>query len=146
FAGIIIDTAIPYLSVGARIAELGPISGVLQTRNQLGLLALIGAITFATELRTRSVRPAIGVLSLIGAGVCVVLTRSPIIIAAAGIVALGAAVLFGVRRVRPERRRAWQFTILGATVALVAGAWLIRGALVALFNAEGALTYRLHLW
>ncbi|WP_167051060.1 O-antigen ligase family protein [Salinibacterium sp. ZJ77] len=146
FAGIIIDTAIPYLGIQARIAELGPISGLLQNRNQLGMLALIGAVTFATELRTRSVRPLTGVLSLVGASACLLLTRSPIIILAAVVVGFAAAVLYGVRHVSPERRQAWQFAILGIAVALIVGAWTIRGSLVALFNAEGALTYRLQLW
>ncbi|TXK16267.1 O-antigen ligase family protein [Homoserinibacter sp. GY 40078] len=146
FAGILIDTAIPFLNVQARIAELGPISGVMQTRNQLGLLALVGAVSFATELRTRSVRPIVGVLSLVGAGLAIVLTQSPIIIATAGIVAVAAAVLYGIRRVRPDRRHAAQFTILAAAVVLVGIAWLIRGPLVRVFNAEGALDYRLALW
>src|SRR5690606_6059353 len=57
FSGILIDAPIPFLSVQGNIAALGPISGVLQTRNQLGLLALVGAVSFATELRTRSARP-----------------------------------------------------------------------------------------
>ncbi len=146
FSGILIDSPIPFLNVQARIAELGPISGVLQTRNQLGLLGLIGAVSFATELRTRSVRPLVGVLSLIGAALCIVLTQSPIIIATAGLVAVAAAVLYGIRRVRADRRQAWQFVILGAAVALIVVAWLFRGALVNLFNAEGALNYRLNLW
>src|SRR5690606_28204978 len=104
FSGILIDAPIPFLGIQGRIAELGPISGVLQTRNQLGLLGLIGAVSFATELHTRSVRPLVGVLSLIGAAAVVLLTRSPIIIGTAGLVAVAAAVLYGVRRVRPERR------------------------------------------
>ncbi len=146
FSGILIDSPIPFLNVQGRIAELGPISGVLQTRNQLGLLALVAAVSFATELRTRSVRPLVGVLSLIGAGLCVVLTQSPIIIGTAGLAALGAAVLYGVRRVRPEHRQAWQFVILGVAVAGILTAWFFRGALVRVFNAQGALDYRLHLW
>ena len=36
--------------------------------------------------------------------------------------------------------------ILGAAVAVAIAAWLLRGRLVALFNAEGTLDYRLHLW
>lgn len=146
FSGILIDTAIPFLNVQGRIAELGPISGLLQTRNQLGLLALVGAVSFATELRTRSVRPLVGVLSLVGAGLCIVLTQSPIIIGTAGVVAIAAAVLYGIRRVRPDHRQAWQFVILGGAVALIVLAWLFRSALVTVFNAQGALDYRLHLW
>ncbi len=145
-SGILIDAPIPFLNVQGKLAELGPISGVLQTRNQLGLLGLIGAITFATELRTRSVRRLTGVLSLIGAGLCIVLTQSAIIIGTAGVVAVAAAVLYGVRRVRSERRQTWQFAILGGAVAVIVAGWLLRGPLVAVFNAQGALDYRLRLW
>lgn len=146
FSGILIDAPIPFLAVNAKIAELGPISGVLNTRNQLGLLALVGAVSFATELRTRSVRPLTGVLSLVGAGLCIGLTRSPIIIGTAVVVLIAAAALYGIRRVRPDRRQLVQFAVLGATVALIVVAWVFRSALVTLFNAEGALTYRLNLW
>ncbi len=146
FSGVLIDAPIPFFNVQARIAELGPISGVLQTRNQLGLLALVAAVSFATELRTRSVRPLVGVLSLVGAGLCIVLTQSPIIVGTAGVVAVAAAVLYGIRRVRPDRRQGWQFAILGVAVALVVLSWSFRGALVRLFNAQGVLDYRLHLW
>lgn len=146
FSGILIDAPIPFLSIQGRIAELGPISGVLHTRNQLGLLALVGAVSFATELRTRSVRPLVGVLSLIGAGLCIALTRSPVVIGTAVVVLAAAAVLYGIRRVRPDRRQAWQFGILGGAVALIVVGWLARGPIVHAFNAEGALTYRLNLW
>jgi len=146
FSGILIDTAIPFLNVQGRIADLGPISGLLETRNQLGLLALVGAVSFATELRTRSVRPLVGVLSLTGAALCIALTQSPIIIAAAGITAVAAAVLYGIRRVPAEQRQLWQFVILGVTVVLIVLAWIARSSLVSLFNAQGALNYRLVLW
>lgn len=146
FSGILIDAPIPFLNVQGHLAELGPISGVLQTRNQLGLMALVGAVSFATELRTRSVRPLVAVLSLIGAGLCIVLTRSAIIMGIAGVVAIAAAVLYGIRRVRPDRRQTWQFVILGAAVVGIALAWVFRGPIVSAFNAEGALDYRLHLW
>jgi O-antigen ligase len=146
FSGVLIDAPIAFLGVQGRIAELGPISGVLQTRNQLGLIALVGAVSFATELRTRSVRPLVGVLSLVGAAVAIVLTQSPIILGTAGVVAVAAAVLYGIRRVRPERRQTWQFVILGVAVVLIVLAWVFRSFLVTVFNAQGALDYRLHLW
>jgi O-antigen ligase len=146
FSGILIDAPIPFLNVQANLAELGPISGILQTRNQLGLIALVAAVSFATELRTRSVRPLVGVLSLLGAAACIGLTRSAIIIGAAGVIAAAAAVLYGIRRVRPDRRQTWQFVILGVAVALIVVAWVFRSPIVKAFNAEGALDYRLHLW
>jgi O-antigen ligase len=146
FSGILIDAPIAFLGVQGRIAELGPISGVMQTRNQLGLIAIVAAVSFATELRTRSVRPLVGVLSLTGAGITIVLTQSPIIIGTSVVVAVAAAVLYGIRRVKPVHRQAWQFVILGAAVVLIVLAWIFRSFLVTVFNAQGALDYRLHLW
>lgn len=146
FSGILIDAAIPFLGVQGQIADLGPISGVLQTRNQLGLVALVGAVSFATELRTRSVRPLTGVLSLIGAALCILLTQSAIVIGTAVMVLLAAAVLFGIRRVPADRRQTWQFAVLGGAVALIVAGWLARSPIVHAFNAEGALNYRLNLW
>ena len=146
FSGLLIDSPIPLLNVGGLIGELGPISGLAGTRDQLGLFAVVGAISFATELRTRSVRPLTGTVSLVIAAACIGLTRSPIIIVTAVVVAAAAAVIFGIRRVRPEHRQVWQFVILGVAVAVAIGTWLIRGPLITILNAEGALDYRLHLW
>jgi hypothetical protein len=145
-SGLIIDIPIPYLNVGGRLAELGPISGILQTRNQLGIVAIIGAISFATELRTRSVNRLTGIISLTMAGLCIVLTRSPVIVITAGVVFVAAAVLYGVRRVRPERRQGWQFVVLGVVVLGLAVAWFTRGWLISMTNSGGQLDYRLRVW
>jgi O-antigen ligase len=146
FSGLLIDSPIPLLNIRGLLAEFGPISGLAQTRDQLGLFAIVGAISFATELRTKSVRPLTGVVSLTIAAACIGLTRSPIIIATSVVVALAAGVIYGIRRVKPEHRQAWQFVILGVAIALTITAWLFRGRLVALFNASGTLDFRLHLW
>lgn len=146
FAGLVIDMPIPYLNVTARIAELGPISGILQTRNQLGTIAIIAAIGFATEWRTQSVTRTTSILSMAGAGACILLTRSPVIITTAGLVVVAAGVLYLVRRVRPERRQPWQFAILGLTTIGVVLAWVFRDTLIAVTNSGGQLDYRLGVW
>lgn len=146
FSGILIDTPIPFLGIQARIAELGPISGLAATRNQLGLLAVIAAITFVIELRTRSIARLTGVLSIVLAAITIALTRSPVVFLTAAVVGVAAAVIYGVRRVRPDRRQYWQFVILAASIIAVIVGWLLRSRLVALFNAGGELDYRLALW
>lgn len=146
FAGLVIDTAIPYLSVGGHLAELGPISGILQTRNQLGVAAIIGAVSFATELRTRSINRLTGIVSLTMAGLCILLTRSPVVILTAGVVFLAAAVLYAVRRVRPERRQRWQFVLLAVAVVGLVAAWFARASVISVTNASGQLDYRLRVW
>jgi O-antigen ligase len=146
FAGVILDAPIPSLGIGGRIAELGPVSGLAPNANQFGWLAVVGVVTFAIEMRTRSVPRALGVLSLVVAAASLLLTRSPIVALTTVIVGIAGALLSGIRRVRPEHRRYWQITVLGLTIVAVAVGWVFRGRLVALFNASGQLDYRLALW
>jgi O-antigen ligase len=146
FSGILIDAPIPLLSVQGQLASGGPISGIVATRNQLGLLAIVGAISFFTEHRTRSVPRLVSVGSLMLAGLCIVFTQSPVVLGTALMVGLAAAVLYGLRRVPAERRQLWQLIVLGLAVAGAVVAWLARSVIVEALNASGALTYRLELW
>lgn len=146
FSGLLIDAPIPLLSVQGQLAAGGPISGIVASRNQLGLLAIVGAISFAAEHRTRSVPRLTSIGSLILAGLSIVFTQSPVVLGTAVVVGVAAAVLYGLRRVPAERRQVWQLTVLGLAVLAAIGAWLQRTLIVETFNATGALTYRLELW
>ncbi|HWH25493.1 MAG TPA: O-antigen ligase family protein [Pseudolysinimonas sp.] len=146
FSGILIDAPIEFLGIGGHLASGGPISGLLATRNQLGLVAIIAAVSFATEFRTRSVPRLVSVLSLVLAGLSILFTLSSIIFAAALMVGIAAGALYGLRRVRPERRQLWQLIVLGLAVAGIIAAWAVRSTLIQLFNADGVLGYRLELW
>ena len=64
-SGLLIDTPIPFLGVEGRLAELGPIQGIMGSRNQLGLVALLALITFGVEFVTRSVSRRTAVASLV---------------------------------------------------------------------------------
>jgi hypothetical protein len=146
FSGILIDAPIPLLAVQGQLAVGGPISGIVATRDQLGLLAIIGAVSFATEHRTRSVPRLVSVISLVLAALAIVFTQSPVVIGTAVMVGLAALVLYGLRRVPAERRQLWQLIVLGLAVIGAIAAWLVRSTIVDFFNAGGALTYRLELW
>jgi O-antigen ligase len=146
FSGILIDRPLPFLGVHGNLGTLGPISGIEPSRDQLGLVAIIGAISFVTEHRTRSVPRLTSVASLVLAGLCIVFTQSPVIAFAVVMVGVAAAVIYAVRRVRPERRRAWQFVILGLATVGFGLLGVFRGPIVRLFNASGDLNYRLDLW
>jgi O-antigen ligase len=146
FSGILIDTPIPLLAVQGRLDLGGPISGIASTRNQLGLLAIVGAISFATERRTRSVPRFVSVASLVLAALCILFTQSPVVLGVALMVGLAAGVLYLLRRVQAERRQLWQLAVLGFAVIGAIATWLVRSAVVETFNATGALTYRLELW
>jgi hypothetical protein len=146
FSGILIDMPLPFLGVHGNLGTLGPISGIEPSRDQLGLVAIIGAISFATEHRTRSVPRLTSVLSLVLAGLCIVLTQSPVIAFGTVVVGIAALVIYLVRRVRAERRQVWQFVILGLAVIGAAVLFVVRSPVIALFNASGALDYRVGLW
>lgn len=145
-AGVLIDSPIRFLSIDGNLDVLGPIQGLLGSRNQLGFLAVIAAITFGTEFRTKSVTRGVGIGSLVLAGVCILLSRSPIITGVAVVVAVAAAALYGLRRVPKERRTFWQLALLVAVAVGALVVWAARGRVVELLNAGGELNYRLVLW
>jgi O-antigen ligase len=146
FSGLLIDTPIPYFGLTGRLGNLGPIQGILDTRDQFGLVAVIAIITFATELRTKSVTRGMAVGSLIVGGICLLLSRAPLAIGAAIVVGAAAAALYGLRRASDRSQRFWQLGVLVVTVTVAILAWVFRRPIVGTFNASGALNYRLTLW
>lgn len=146
FSGLLIDAPIPLLAVQGQLAAGGPISGIAATRNQLGLFAIIGAISFVAEHRTRSVPRLTSIGSLILAGLCILFTQSPVVFGTAIMTAVAATALYGLRRVPAERRQLWQLIVLGLAVLGAIVVWVQRTFVVDTLNAGGALTYRLELW
>ena len=146
FSGLLIDAPIRFLGIQAHLAEGGPIQGLLGTRNQLGIVALIAAVTFGTELRTRSIRPDLAIGSLVLAAATMAFTRSPLI--GGVIVVLGGAIvaLYALRRVKPSRRTVAQLALLAAVAVAALVAWASRARIIELTNAGGELDFRLTLW
>lgn len=145
-SGIFFDAPIRALNIDGELAAGGPISGLMNTRNQLGLVAAIGAVTFAIEWRTRSVTRQVAIPSLALAVGTMVFTKSPVVAMVAVVLVVAGAVLFGIRRLPEERRQFAQYavlTLLGAGALL---AWLFRGPIIGLFNATGELQLRLVVW
>ncbi len=146
FAGVLIDSPIPFLEILGKLGELGPIQGFSGARNQLGIVAVLAIVTFGIELRTKSVIRGLAIGSLILAGIVLLLTRSPLAIGALVVTGVAAAALYGLRRADPERRRLLQLGILIAAVLFASVAWILRSTIVQLSNAGGELSYRLNVW
>ncbi len=145
-SGILIDTPIHFLGITGRLDELGPITGVLNTSDQLGLVSVIALITFGTEMRTRSVSRGLALGSLALGVVSLLLSRAPLAFGAMLVVAAAAAVLYGLRRAPDTSRGLWQLGVFGLVATVCALAWIFRSPIVTAFNAGGALTYRLGVW
>ncbi len=145
-AGLLIDSPIPFLGILGNLDQLGPIQGVMGSRNQFALVCLIALITFAIEFLTRSVGRGLGIGSLVLGGVCAALSRSPIVAAVLLVVAVAALALWLVRRSPAPRRTPLQIGLLVGGLVVAAIAWFARGPIIAFFSANSELEYRLDLW
>jgi O-antigen ligase len=146
FSGVLIDAPIEFLGISGHLAGLGPIQGISGSRNQLGILAVMALVTFATEHRTKSTSSLTSFSSLVAAGVVLALTNSQLAAGAALVVLVAAAALYGLRRVTAGRRRFWQFGLLAATVAVAIAAWVSRSVIIRWADASAELNYRLDVW
>ena len=145
-SGLLLDVPIRFLAITGDLNHFGPIQGILGSRNQLGIVAIIAIVTFATELRTRSVSRGLGAASLALAVLCLLLSQSPIAMAGTAIVAVATAALYGLRRVAPERQRFWQWGLVASSVVAIVLAWLFRSGIIQFMDATKELNYRLNLW
>lgn len=145
-SGIIFDAPLRALNIEGELAYGGPISGLMNTRNQLGLVAAIAIATFAIEWRTRSITRSVAIPSLLLATATLFFTQSPVVTMVAVVLFAAAGVLYGIRRLPPGRRQVAQYAVLGLLGVAAVLAWLLRGPIIALFNANGELVLRLTIW
>jgi hypothetical protein len=145
-SGFVFDAPLPALNIHAELASGGPISGLVSTRNQLGLLAAIALATFAIEWRTRSVTRTVALPSLALAVGTIVFTQSPVAAMVTVVLVLAAGALYGIRRLPAGRRQFAQYGVLAGLAVFAGLAWVFRAPIIALFNATGELEFRLDLW
>lgn len=146
FSGIIIDTPIDILGITGGIATGSPIAGIEGSRNLLGMVATLGAVSFVMEWRTRSVSRTTSALSGVLAGIAILLTRSPVTYGVAALVLIAFLVLSGLRRIAPPLRTVAQILALVIATVGLAVVWSFRAPLAAALNAGGELDFRLRLW
>ncbi len=146
FSGLLVDSPIHFLGIEGHLDQFGPAQGLMVTRNQFALIALLGIVTFASELRTKSVSRWVGIGSLALAGLALVLSRAPVMYGLFLVTAAAAAMLYVIRRVPDGRRTMWQLILLVGVLIALAVAWSVRTRLIQVFNVGGELDYRLDLW
>ncbi len=145
-AGVLLDGPIKFLGVAGNLDVLGPIEGVLGTRNQLGFVAVVGVVTFGIEVLTKSIARPLAIGSLVLAGLTIVLSQSPLALGTLLVLLAAAVALGGIRRAPAERRRVLQIVLFSLTIAAAITAWLFRARVIAALNAGGELSYRLSVW
>lgn len=145
-SGLLLDLPITFLGIQGNLAQFGPVQGIFGSRNVLGLISLIAAVTFVIELRARSVRRGVGIGSLWVAGIGLVLTRSPVVLVVALAVGVAALALYALRRTPVEGRWMLQFGLLGATLVAGIAGWIARIGIIELLNAGSEFSVRYTLW
>jgi exopolysaccharide production protein ExoQ len=145
-SGLLLDIPFIFLKIAGNLAQGGPIQGLLGSRNQLGLVALIALVTCFVEWRTRSVHPQLATISLVLGTATLWFTRSPVAFGTTLVVAVAALALFGLRRLDPAARRVGQFGLLGGLVVVSIIVVLARGPVVRILNAGSEFEYRYSLW
>ncbi|WP_243063539.1 O-antigen ligase [Humibacter sp. RRB41] len=146
-SGLLIDMPIKFLGIAGNLAHGGPISGLFGSRNQLGLVALIAAVTFIIEWRTKSVSLLMASFSVLVAALCLVFSSSPVIAIMLVIVVLASAALFGLRHIRSERWRFYVQIVLGVfSTAVAVLAFIFRAPIIDLLHGESVITVRYDVW
>ncbi|WP_165065946.1 O-antigen ligase family protein [Marisediminicola senii] len=145
-AGILLDTPVRFLNIAGALDVGGPIQGLLGTRNQLGLVAVMALVTFVVELLSRSVPTPVAVGSIALASLAILFTQSPVTYGVLLVTSVAAGALVLLRRVDATARRAGQVVLLVATVIALLGLLAGRGRVVALLNAGSEFEVRYGLW
>ncbi|MFO7690435.1 MAG: exopolysaccharide production protein [Cryobacterium sp.] len=143
---LLIDLPIVFLGIQGNIGYLGPIEGLFGSRNALGLVALVGLITFVVEFMSRSVPRGTGIGSIWLAGICLLLARSPVIFVATVCVAVAALALIALRRRAPESRWVLQLGLVVTVVVTALSLWIGRERLFEILNAGADMQVRLSVW
>lgn len=146
FSGVLIDAPLPFLGISGNLAYGGPLEGVFGSRSALGIAALLGLVTFVVEWRTRSVRHGLTIGSISLAVGLLVGTRSPSIALLATALGLATAVLYALRQLRPELRRAWQFALLVTLIIGTLVGYLLRAEVFRLLGLGAEIEQRYALW
>lgn len=144
--GLLLDTSFPFLGIQGNLDHGGPIQGVMQSRNDMGFVALLALVTFGTEVLTRSIGRWWGIASLVVASATITLSQSPVNLGVLAILGVASFGLLALRRVPARVRRYWLWGLGVAAFIAVIVAFFQRDALLRLIGATGDLRYRLNLW
>ncbi|WP_292832448.1 O-antigen ligase family protein [Microbacterium sp.] len=145
-SGILLDTPLRFLGIQGNLAAWGPIQGIFGTRNSLGIVAVVALITFAVELRTLSVRPAVGIGSIVLAAGLALLSASPTVLVLSTGVGVAGGALALVRAAPIARRSALQWMLAGAVTASAIALYAQRSAIITTTGAADDLALRTDLW
>jgi exopolysaccharide production protein ExoQ len=145
-AGILLDTALPFLGVTGSLTVGGPIQGILGTRNALGFVAGLAIVTFWIEIRTQSLRRIVSIPFLVLAVGLLLVSRSPVTVVVLAIVGIAGGLLVALRRSTPRTRTAVQPIVLIVAIVLAILAATFRTRILSFLDAASDFDARISVW
>lgn len=145
-AGILLDTALPFLGVTGSLTSGGPIQGIAGTRNSLGFLAGLAILTFWIEIRTQSLRRVVSIPFLVLAVGMVLVSGSPVTFVVLAVTALAGLLLVVLRRIPPRARATVQPIMLALAIVAAILAWIFRTRILRLLDAASDFEARISVW
>ena len=145
-SGVIFDTPFAFLGVLGNLTAGGPVQGIFETRNMLGLVSVIALVTFVVEMQTQSVEKPRAIVSIAMALALIGLSLSPTAIVLVGVVAVSAIALAIVRATSLERRTAVQITLASLVVGAITIGLIFRHQIIRWLGAGTDIAMRADLW
>ncbi len=145
-SGVIFDTPFAFLGVQGNLTAGGPVQGIFETRNMLGLVSVIALVTFVVEMQTQSVEKPRAIVSIAMALALIGLSLSPTAIVLVGVVAVSAIALAIVRATSLERRTAVQITLASLVVGAITIGLIFRHQIIRWLGAGTDIAMRADLW
>lgn len=146
FSGLLLPTPLDVFENQARLAEGGPIQGIVGSAPGLAFIALLGLINFGIEWRTRMVSREVSTVSLVIALATLVLTQSGAALVTFGVLAAAAGLLILLRRLRPTARVSVQLSLLALVGTAVAVITATGTSLDRVFGRSAEVDQRVLVW
>lgn len=146
FSGLLLPTPLDVFENQARLAEGGPIQGIVGSATGLAFIALLGLINFGIEWRTRMVSREVSTVSILIAIATLVLTQSGAALVTLGVLAAAAGLLIVLRRLGPTARVSVQLSLLvlsGTAIAIISATGT---SLDRIFGSSTEVDQRVLVW
>lgn len=145
-SGLLLPTPLDVFENQARLAEGGPIQGVVGSATGLAFIALLGLINFGIEWRTRMVSREVSTVSIVIALATLVLTQSGAALVTLGVLAAAAGLLILLRRLGPTARVTVQLSLLALVGAVIAVITATGTSLDRVFGSSAEVDQRVLVW
>lgn len=145
-SGVFLDVPLSVFHIQGNITTGGPLQGIFDTRNLLGLVSVIALVTFVVELRTHSINRRLGAVSAAMAILLIALSLSPTAIILAIVIAVCAGALAIVRSTPRERHTAVQLTLASVVIVGISLGLIFRHQIIRWLGAGTDIAARADLW